>query len=113
MLNSAAIARPRVSEMYRDPCRVDDAGPKVAQFLDRVHDQNANPTSPLNRYMEGWAQPELKRILDATASAIGSLIRSSEVSMAGRCTNTSISCRTDSPVQERSVGASLSSCKAQ
>jgi hypothetical protein len=42
--------------MYRDPCRVDDAGPKVVQFLNRVRDQNANPTSPLNRYIEGWAQ---------------------------------------------------------
>jgi len=51
--------------MYRDPSRVDDAGPKVVQFLDRVRDQNANPTSPLNRYIEGWAQTELEKILDA------------------------------------------------
>ena len=68
MLNSAAIARPlRVSEMYRAPCHVDDAGPKVVQFLDRVPDQNANRTSPLNRYIEGWAQADLDKILDATA----------------------------------------------
>ena len=68
MLNSAAIARPlRVSEMYRDPCRVVDAGPKVVKFLDRVRDRNANPTSPLNRYIEGWAQTDLEKILDATA----------------------------------------------
>jgi hypothetical protein len=68
MLISAAIARPlRVSEMYRGPCRVDDAGPNVVQFLDRVRDQNANPTSPLGRYIEGWAQTDLERILDATA----------------------------------------------
>src|SRR5262245_36767591 len=68
MLNSAAIARPlRVSEIYRDPCRVEDAGPKVVQLLDRVRDQNANPTSPLNRYIEGWAQTDLEKILDATA----------------------------------------------
>jgi len=68
MLNSVAIARQsRVSEMYRDPRRVDDAGPKVLQFLDRVRDQNANPTSPLNRYIEGWAQTDLEKILDATA----------------------------------------------
>jgi hypothetical protein len=53
--------------MYRDACRVDDAGPKVVQFLDRVRDQNANPTSPLNRYIEGWAQTDLEKILDATA----------------------------------------------
>src|SRR5262249_52297751 len=67
-LNFAAIARPlRVSEMYRDPCRVDDAGPKVVQFLDGVRDQNPNPTSPLNRYIEGWAQTDLEKILDATA----------------------------------------------
>jgi len=68
MLNSVAIARPfRVSEMYRDPCRVVDARPKVVKFLDRVRDQNANPTSPLNRYIEGWAQTDLEKILDATA----------------------------------------------
>jgi hypothetical protein len=68
MLNSAAIARPfRVSEMYRDPHRVDDAAPKVVQFLDRVRDQNANPTSALSRYIEGWAQIDLEKILDATA----------------------------------------------
>jgi hypothetical protein len=53
--------------MYRGPCRVDDAGPKVAQFLDRVRHQNASPTSPLNRYIEGWAQADLEMILDATA----------------------------------------------
>jgi hypothetical protein len=46
---------------------VDDAGPKVVQFLDRVGDQNGNPTSPLNRYIEGWAQTDLEKILDATA----------------------------------------------
>src|SRR6516162_6632389 len=68
MLNSAAIARPpRVSELYRDLCRVDDAGPKVVQFLDRVRDQNASPTSPLDRYIEGWAQTDLEKILEATA----------------------------------------------
>ena len=68
MLNSAAIARPlRVSEMYRDPCRVDHAEPKVVQFLDPVRDQNANPTSPLSRYIEGWAQNDLEKIFDATA----------------------------------------------
>ena len=54
MLNSAAIARPlRVSEMYRDPRRVGRCRTKVVQFPDRVRDQNANPTSPLNRYIEG------------------------------------------------------------
>jgi len=145
MLNSAAIARPlRVSEMYRDdPC--DDVGPKLMQLTDSVRDQN----SPLNRYIEGWAQNDLEKILNATAPgisilargatdrahrggrdrnrrttwkrssmrpprAIGSLIRSSEVLMAGRCANISISCGTGSPVQEQSVGASSPfSCKAQ
>ena len=68
MLNTAAVARPlRVSKMYRGLCRVDDAAPKVVQFLDRARDQNANPTSPLNRYIEGWAQIDLEKILDATA----------------------------------------------
>ena len=68
MLNSAAIARPlRVSKMYRDPSRVGDVGPKVVRLLDRVRDQNANRTSPINRYIEGWAQTDLEKILEATA----------------------------------------------
>ena len=68
MLNSAAIARPlRVAKMYRDPSRVGDAGPKVVRLLERIRDQNANPTSPLNRYIEGWARTDLEKILDATA----------------------------------------------
>jgi hypothetical protein len=33
----------------------------------RVRDQNATPTSPLDRYIEGWAQADLDKILDATA----------------------------------------------
>lgn len=67
MLNPAAIARPlRISEMYRDPCRVDDAEPKVVQFLDRVRNRKANSTSPLDRYIEGWAQTDVEKILDAT-----------------------------------------------
>ena len=68
MLNSAAIARPsRVSEFYSDPCLVNDAGPKVVRFLDRFRDQNANRASPLDRYIEGWAQTDLEKILGATA----------------------------------------------
>jgi hypothetical protein len=46
---------------------VDAAAPKAVQLLDRVRDQNANPNSPLNRYIEGWAQTDLEMILDATA----------------------------------------------
>jgi hypothetical protein len=54
--------------MYRDPYRVGDAGPKVVQFRDRVRDQSvANPTSPHSRYIEGWAQTDLEKIVDATA----------------------------------------------
>ena len=29
--------------MYRDPCRVVDAGPKVVKFLDRVRRSERNP----------------------------------------------------------------------
>ena len=59
MLNSAAMhGHFTIFEMYRDPCRVDDAGPKVVRFLDQVCDQNENRTAPLNRYVEGWAQTD-------------------------------------------------------
>ena len=68
MLNSAAIALPlRVSEMHREPRGVNDDGPKLVQFLNRVHDQNANPTSLLDRYIGGWAETDLEKILKATA----------------------------------------------
>ena len=52
--------------MHREPRGVNDDGPKLVQFLNRVHDQNANPTSLLNRYIEGWAQTDLEKILDGT-----------------------------------------------
>ena len=113
MLSSVAIARPfRVSEMYRDPCHVVDARPKVVKFLDRVRDQNANPTSPLNRYIEGWAQTDLEKILEATAPSyrftdpfVGSFD--------GRSLHKYFDLLQDR-LQERSVGAiSLSSCEAQ
>jgi hypothetical protein len=114
MLNSAAIARPlRVSEMYRDPCRIDDAGQKVVQFLDRGRDQNANPTSPLNRYIKGWAQTDLEKILDATGQSYrftDPFVGSFDVRSLHKYFDL---CRTDSPVW-RSVGASsLSSYEAQ
>ena len=48
--------------MYRDdPCH--DAGPKLMHFTDRVRNQS----SLLNRYIEGWAQNDLEKILNATA----------------------------------------------
>jgi hypothetical protein len=109
MLNSAAIARPlRVSGMYRDPRRKWCSSSIESAIRTQTRLHHLIDTSKVGR------RPTWKRFSMRPPRAIGSQIRSSEVSMAGRCTNTSISWRTDSPVQERSVGASsLSSCEAQ
>ena len=68
MLNSPALARSfQGLEVHRHGGRVADAGPNVVQFLDRVRDQKASRTSLLDRYIEGWAEADLDKILDATA----------------------------------------------
>ena len=67
--------------------------------------------SVLRRLHPSW-QPPRRLVALVQMSDTNRLL--TEASTAGRCTNISISCRTDSPVQEQSVGASsLSSCEAQ
>lgn len=44
-----------------------DAGPKVLRLLDRARDWKAGLTSRFDRYVEGWAETDLDKILDATA----------------------------------------------
>ena len=68
MLHPPIPARPfQGRELYRHAIRVVDAGPSVVQFLDRARDQEANRASPLDRYLDGWAETDLDKILDATA----------------------------------------------
>jgi hypothetical protein len=45
----------------------DDAGSKVVRFPDHARDQGPGRASPLVRYLEGWAEANLGKILDATA----------------------------------------------
>jgi hypothetical protein len=47
--------------------RIADVGPNMMQSLDRARDQ-ASRTSPLDCYLEGWAETNLDKILDATAT---------------------------------------------
>ena len=68
MSHSLAVARS--FEGHNTPShavRIADAGSKVVQFLDRARDQKQSRTSPLARYLEGWAEANLGKILDATA----------------------------------------------
>src|SRR6266436_4494777 len=53
-------------EVRRQSVRLYDGGPKVVQFLDRARDQKASRTSLLDRYVEGWAEADTDKILDAT-----------------------------------------------
>jgi len=68
MLHSPIPARPfQGREVYRHPLHVANVGLSVGQILDRARDQEASRASPLDRYLEGWAETDLDKILDATA----------------------------------------------
>jgi hypothetical protein len=60
MLHSQALAQ--VFQGHNANCRairIADAGPNVVQFLDRARDQKTSRTSPLDCYLEGWADANL------------------------------------------------------
>ena len=68
MSHSPAVAR--AFEGHGPPfhaVRIANAGSKLVQFPDRARDQRPSRTSPLARYLEGWAESDLGKILDATA----------------------------------------------
>ena len=68
MSHFLAVARP--FEGHHTPphaVRIAGAGSNVVQFLDHASDYKAGRTSPLARYLEGWAEANLGKILDATA----------------------------------------------
>ena len=68
MSHSLAVARP--FEGHHTPphaVRIAGAGSNVVQFLDHASDYKAVRTSPLARYLEGWAEANPGKILDATA----------------------------------------------
>jgi hypothetical protein len=47
--------------------RIGDTGQKVVQFLHRACDQKASLPSRFDRYIEGWAETDVNKILAATA----------------------------------------------
>ena len=59
-----------------DPCRrevlnahtlgIMDVGARAAQFVTRVGDQNARRIAALDRYVEGWAEADVDKLLGAT-----------------------------------------------
>jgi hypothetical protein len=68
MLDSLALAHPVQGYNARfHAFSIADTGPKAVRLLDRAHDQKASRTSTLVRYLEGWAEANLGKILDATA----------------------------------------------
>jgi hypothetical protein len=68
MLDSLALAHPVQGYNARfHAVSIADTGPKAVRLLDRAHDQKASRTSTLDRYLEGWAEANLGKILDATA----------------------------------------------
>jgi hypothetical protein len=68
MLHAPARAHPVQGYKARfHAVRIADPRPKVVQLLDRAHGRKASRTSPLDRYLEGWAEANLGKILDATA----------------------------------------------
>jgi hypothetical protein len=64
MLHSPAPAYPFQG---RELHRVTHVGPSVVQCLDRARHQRASRAAPLDRYLEGWAETDLDKIMDATA----------------------------------------------
>jgi hypothetical protein len=68
VLHSSALARPSPAvNAYWPVVRVFNARPRSARF-DQAYDQKKSRTACLDRYLEGWAEADLGKILDATAA---------------------------------------------
>jgi hypothetical protein len=68
MLSSPALARsPQARPVYRYPAHAADGGLDVLRFLDQAHDQMASWPWLFDRYIEGWAEADVRKILDGTA----------------------------------------------
>jgi hypothetical protein len=71
MLNSLALAHPVQGYNARfHAFSIADTGPKAVRLLDRAHDQKASRTPSLDRDLEGWAEANLGKILDATVPQV-------------------------------------------
>lgn len=68
MLHLSDLAHPfQVVNAHKQVIFVIKCAPRVAK-LQQVREQKAGRTSPLDRYIEGWAKVNLEEILDATAA---------------------------------------------
>jgi hypothetical protein len=69
MLHYSDLARPiQVVNAHRQVIGVINDAPRVAK-LQQAREKKASRTSPLDRYLEGWAKVDLLEILDATAAS--------------------------------------------
>jgi hypothetical protein len=76
MLHSPTIADPcQPSTVNSYAIGVVDVGACAVQFVNRARNQNELRIAALDRYVEGWAEANVDKILDATAPKIGLLIR--------------------------------------
>lgn len=67
MLHFSDLARPvQVINAHRQINPLINGVPWVAK-LQQSREKKASPTSPLSRYLEGWAKANVEEILDATA----------------------------------------------
>ena len=70
MLHSPVLAHPiQGHNVQSHAVRTANPGPNVVRFLGQARDQEASQTSTLDCYLEGWAEANVGKILDATASS--------------------------------------------
>ena len=68
MLHSPVAAHPFKSQpVYPYASRITDTGLGVLQSLHRARDRKASLPSLFDRYIEGWAEADVRKILDGTA----------------------------------------------
>jgi hypothetical protein len=66
MLHFSDLARLQVVNAHRQVIPVVNGSPRVANH--QAREKKAGQTSPLDRYLEGWAKVNLEEILDAIAA---------------------------------------------
>jgi hypothetical protein len=120
MLQSQAV-RPSFEgrNIHFEALRIAGTGARVVQLFDRARDQKASLRSPLDCYVEGWAEANVDKIIDATAPGyrfrdplVGSFLRQSldeyfdaleeRLSRAGTIRRSDIACFLRGPIDRPS-----------